>query len=175
MDMTDLVRKANELLDELPPIAIVGIFVVFVLVIIVLGRILKKPPSRLTAFSSEIGSVMVSRKALQELIKQACLRDEWVQATRPVVKIAGSKINTSVDLRLTSPTDLKETSERLQASISELLMKSLNFDQIGPIEIMVSSFGKTDVDQADAIPASSTIQPKETTLSIKAPEQDNQA
>ncbi len=146
--MTDIFKQANELLDQLPPYALVGIFVVFVLIIIGLGRILKKPPARLTAFSSETGSVLVSRKALQDLIRQTCRRDDAVLAARPVVKITGSKINTRVDLRLASPENLKETSERLQARISGLLQKSLNFDQIGNIEIMVTSFGKTDVDVA---------------------------
>ena len=145
--MTDIFKQANELLDQLPPYALVGIFVVFVLIIIGLGRILKKPPARLTAFSSETGSVLVSRKALQDLIRQTCRRDEAVLAARPVVKISGSKINTRVDLRLASPENLKETSERLQARISGLLQKSLNFDQIGNIEIMVTSFGSSDVDE----------------------------
>jgi len=162
--MPELVQQASELLDELHPYTIVGIFAVFVLIIIGLGRLLKKPPSRLTAFSSETGSVLVSRKALQELIRQACLRDDFVEAARPTVKINGLKINTSVDLRLTSPTNLKKTSERLQMRISELLQKSLNFDQIGNIEIMVTSFGKSDVDEIPiADPASSTLQSKDPT------------
>tara|TARA_B110000467_G_scaffold163942_1_gene191371 strand:- start:1176 stop:1679 length:504 start_codon:yes stop_codon:yes gene_type:complete len=160
--MPELVQQASELLDELHPYTIVGIFAVFVLIIIGLGRLVNKPPSRLTAFSSETGSVLVSRKALQELIRQACLRDDFVEAARPAVKINGSKINTSVDLRLTSPTNLKKTSERLQMRISELLQKSLNFDQIGNIEIMVTSFGKSDVDDIPiADPASSTLQSKD--------------
>lgn len=162
--MPELVQQASELLDEFHPYTIVGIFAVFVLIIIGLGRLVNKPPSRLTAFSSETGSVLVSRKALQELIRQACLRDDFVEAARPAVKINGSKINTSVDLRLTSPTNLKKTTERLQMRISELLQKSLNFDQIGNIEIMVTSFGKSDVDDIPiADPASSTLQSKDPT------------
>ncbi|MDE0767490.1 MAG: hypothetical protein OSB19_03800 [Opitutaceae bacterium] len=162
--MPELVQQASELLDEFHPYTIVGIFAVFVLIIIGLGRLVNKPPSRLTAFSSETGSVLVSRKALQELIRQACLRDDFVEAARPAVKINGSRINTSVDLRLTSPTNLKKTTERLQMRISELLQKSLNFDQIGNIEIMVTSFGKSDVDDIPiADPASSTLQSKDPT------------
>ena len=167
--MPEFVQQASELLDNLHPYAIAGIFAVFVLVLIGLGRLLKKPPSRLTAFSSETGSVLVSRKALQELIRQACLRDDFVEAARPAVKISGSKIHTSVDLRLTSPTNLKKTSGRLQTRISELLQKSLNFDQIGHIEIMVTSFGKSDVDEIPIIEipiaeqASSTLKAKDTT------------
>lgn len=172
--MSELFEQANELLDQLPPFAIIGIFAVFVLVLLGLGSMLKRPPSRLTAFSSDTGSVLVSRKALQDLIRQACLRDEWVQAARTVVKISGSKINTSIDLRLTSPTNLKETSERLQSRISELLQKSLNFDQIGKIEIMITSFGKTDVDEIPATPDISTIQAKDATLSTAPRNEDSE-
>jgi hypothetical protein len=163
--MTELVQRASEILDQLPLYAIIGIFAVFVLILIGLGRLLKKPPSRLTAFSSETGSVLVSKKALQELIRQVCLRDDSVEASRPTVKIKGAKIYTNVDLRLASPTNLRETSERPQTRISELLQKSLNFDQIGHIEIMVTSFGKNDVDEVPiAEPPSSTFQAKDTSL-----------
>ena len=146
--MPESLRDALDFLNQLPPYAVIGIFALFVLAILGLGRMLRKPPSRLIAFSGDSGSVSVSRKALQDLIKQSCLKDPSVQAARPAVKIAGSKINTSVDLRLNSASNLKEISERLQTRISELLQRSLNFDQIGRIEIMVTSFGKNDVDEA---------------------------
>lgn len=148
--MPESIRQAIDLLDQLPPYAIIGVFAVFVLAILGLGQMLRKPSSRLIAFSGESGSVSVSRKALQDLIKQTCLKDQSVYAARPTVKIAGSKIHTHVDLRLKSASNLKEISERLQTRISELLQRSLNFDQIGRIEIMVTSFGKSDVDEPPA-------------------------
>lgn len=145
--MPQIIEQANDLIESMSPYTIIGIFVAFVLVIIGLRQMLKKPTSRLTAFSSSTGSVLVSRKALQDLIRQACLKDEWVEAARPVVKIVGDQINTSVTLRLSKADHLRDTSERLQNRISELLQKSLSFEQIGPIEIMVTSFGKSDVDE----------------------------
>ena len=145
--MPEFIQQASDFASGLPPYAIIGVFAVLLLLTIGLRSILKSPQSRLTAFSSDTGSVLVSRKALQDLIRQTCLKDDWVEAARPVVKIAGKKINTSVTLRLSSPENLKETTERLQTRISGLLQKSLSFDQIGPIEIMVSSFGKQDVDE----------------------------
>ena len=146
--MPDFLHPVIDLVDEMPPLAILGVFALFVVVIIGLGRLLRKPPSRLIAFSDSNGSVSVSRKALQELIKQACLKDPNVQAARPTVRISGDKIHTNVEMRLQSATKLNDISDRLQARITELLQKSLNFDQIGKIEIMVTSFGKNDVDEA---------------------------
>lgn len=152
--MPELIEQANDLIESMSPYTIIGIFVAFILVIIGLRQTLKKPTSRLTAFSSSTGSVLVSRKALQDLIRQACLKDDWVEAARPVVKIVGDQINTNVTLRLSKADHLRETSERLQARISELLQKSLSFEQVGPIEIMVTSFGKSDVDE---LPESETL------------------
>ena len=88
----------------------------------------------------EAGKVLVSRKALQELIKQACLLDDWVEAARPVVRVRGDKVSALVELRLASPEHLKDVCERVQQRITALLQKSLSFEQIGDIQIVVKSF-----------------------------------
>lgn len=179
--MPEFIEQANDLIGSMSPYTIVGICVAFVLIIIGLRQTLKKPNSRLTAFSSSTGSVLVSRKALQDLIRQACLKDEWVEAARVVVKIAGDKINTSVTLRLSKADHLRDTSERLQNRITTLLQKSLSFEQIGPIQIMVTSFGKSDVDEPEesefllaprAGDGESVLDPK--TPKAKAPEDESQ-
>ena len=172
--MPEFFQQANDFVGNLPPIAIVGILAVLLLLIIGLRSILKSPPSRLVAFSSDTGSVLVSRKALQDLIRQTCLKDDWVEAARPIVKIVGEKINTTVTLRLSSPENLKETTERLQNRISGLLQKSLSFDQIGLIEIMVTSFGKQDVDEPVVLdPEPDTSSDLTTTLNSKMPESED--
>ena len=165
--MPEIFDQTSDFLSGLPPYAIIGAVVVVILIIFGLARMIKRPQSRLTAFTSDTGSVLVSRKALQDLIRQTCLKDASVEAARPVVKIAGKKIRTSVTLRLTSPESLKTTTERLQTSISGLLQKSLSFDQIGPIEIMVTSFGKQDV---DAPPIAEIESPPEQLTSLNPPE-----
>ena len=110
--MPKYIQQANDLVGNLPPYAIFGVLAILLLLIIGLRSILKSPPSRLIAFSSATGSVLVSRKALQDLIRQTCLKDDWVEAARPIVKIASKKINTTVTLRISSPENLKETTER---------------------------------------------------------------
>ncbi len=172
--MPKYIQQANDLVGNLPPYAIFGVIAILLLLIIGLRSILKSPPSRLIAFSSATGSVLVSRKALQDLIRQTCLKDDWVEAARPIVKIASKKINTTVTLRISSPENLKETTERLQTRISGLLQKSLSFDQIGPIEIMVTSFGKQDVDEPVVLyPEPDTSSDLTTTLSPKKPEPED--
>lgn len=112
-----------------------------VFLVIGLRLVFKKPPAHLTAFSGDAGSVLVSRKALQELVRSACLLDEWVEAARPIIRVKNNKVTAQVELRLARAENLKMVCERVQAHITALLQKSLSFDQIGEIQIVVKSFG----------------------------------
>ncbi len=129
-------------MTQLTPMQIGVAAVAFIFLLLGLRLVFKKPPAHLTAFSGEAGSVLVSRKALQELIRSACLLDEWVEAARPTIRLKNNKVTARVELRLTKPDDLKAVCERVQNHITALLQKSLSFDQIGAIEIVVKSFGK---------------------------------
>ncbi len=140
----------KELMTQLSPIQIGVATVAFIFLLIGLRLVFKKPPAHLTAFSGEAGSVLVSRKALQELIRSACLLDEWVEAARPTIRLKNNKVTARVELRLTKPDDLKAVCERVQNHITALLQKSLSFDQIGAIEIVVKSFGK-ETSEAEAV------------------------
>ncbi len=137
----------------------------FIFLLIGLRLVFKKPPSHLTAFNGEAGSVLVSRKVLQELIRSACLLEEWVEAARPTIRLRNNKVTARVELRLSKPQDLKAICERVQEHITALLQKSLSFDQIGAIEIVVKSFGKEAAEVANlpskSLPASdlSAIEP----------------
>lgn len=139
--MTLVTVDTLERLKEIPPLAIGIAAATTLLLFIGLRLLLKKPPSHLIAFSGGSGSVLVSRKSLQELIKQTCLKDENVEAARPVIKISSGIVRTRAQVRLKTPERLRENCERLQLRIAKLLQKSLSFEQIGSIEIIVSSFG----------------------------------
>lgn len=115
---------------------------VVVFLLIGLRLVLKKPPSHLTAYTGEAGSVLVSRKALQELVRAACISDKNVQAARPVIRVKNDKVTARVELRLAKAENLKAVCQSVQDQITSLLQKSLSFDQIGTIEIVVKSFGK---------------------------------
>lgn len=134
-------ESLKELLTQLTSVQIGVAVVAFVFLLIGLRLIFKKPPAHLTAFSGDAGSVLVSRKALQELVRSACLLDEWVEAARPIIRVKDNKVTARVELRLTKPDNLKAVCERVQEHITALLQKSLSFDQIGEIQIIVKSFG----------------------------------
>ncbi len=133
----------HSLLENLSSLQIAAIIGAIVFLLVGLRLIFKKPPTHLTAFSGQAGSVLVSRKALQELIRQACLLDDWVEAARPVVKLKGPQVQARVDLRLARPDNLREVTQRIQERITLLLQKSLSFEQIGDIQIVVKSFAES--------------------------------
>ncbi|MDQ8187285.1 hypothetical protein [Pelagicoccus sp. SDUM812002] len=159
----------KELMTQLTPLQIGVAVVAFIFLLIGLRLVFKKPPAHLTAFSGEAGSVLVSRKALQELIRSACLLDEWVEAARPTVRLRDNKVTARVELRLSKPEDLKAICERVQDHITALLHKSLSFEQIGSIEIVVKSFGKESA-EVDAFPPKSLISPESQLPKIEGPE-----
>jgi len=136
----DSLQSAKDLFTQLTPLQIGVAAIAFIFLLIGLRLIFKKPPAHLTAFSGEAGNVLVSRKALQELVRSACLLDEWVEAARPVIRVRNNKVTALVELRLTKPDNLKAVCERVQEHITALLQKSLSFDQIGEIQIVVKSF-----------------------------------
>lgn len=151
-------ESLKELTTQLTPLQIGVAVIALIFLFVGLRLVFKKPPAHLTAFSGEAGSVLVSRKALQELIRSACLLDEWVEAARPTIRLRDNKVTARVELRLTKPDDLKAICERVQEHITALLQKSLSFDQIGKIEIVVKSFGKETAD-IQAIPSTSLPSP----------------
>lgn len=162
-------EETTNILTQLSPLHIGVIALAVVFLVIGLRLMLRKPPSHLTAFSGEAGTVLVSRKALQALIKQACLLDDWVEAARPVVRVRGQKVSSRVEVRLSAPDNLKDVCERLQERVTALLQKSLSFDQIGDIQIIVKGFSSSeDAPRQEALlPGESrtTDRPRESSLS----------
>lgn len=136
----EFLETVKELSDQLSILQIGVGAAVFLFLLIWLRLILKKPPAHLSAFSSEAGSVLVSRKALQELIRSACLLESTVEAARPVLSVKHNRVTARVELRIRRADNFKATCERVQEHVTTLLQKSLSFDQIGQIEIIVKSF-----------------------------------
>ncbi|MDQ8197258.1 hypothetical protein QEH56_03820 [Pelagicoccus enzymogenes] len=163
----------QELMTQLTPLQIGVAAVAFIFLLIGLRLVFKKPPAHLTAFSGDAGSVLVSRKALQELIRSACLLDEWVEAARPTIRLRNNKVTARVELRLARPEDLKAICERVQEHITALLQKSLSFEQIGEIEIVVKSFGK-EAAEAERLPQKS-LPPAAQNVSPEVEERDSPA
>lgn len=159
-----MIESIEELFTQLSPLQIGVAAAVFIFLLIGIRLIFKKPPAHLTAFSGESGSVLVSRKALQELVRSACLLEEWVEAASPVIRVRDNKVTARVELRLTKPDNLKAICERVQDHITTLLQKSLSFDQIGSIQIVVKSFGAEHEEATEAFPPAEESA-KQTTLS----------
>lgn len=160
----------QETITEMPAWQITVLILALVFLVIGLRLIFKKPPAHLTAFSGDAGSVLVSRKALQELVRSACLLDEWVEAARPNIRVKNNKVTAQVELRLARAENLKTVCERVQAHITALLQKSLSFDQIGEIQIVVKSFGNETGEGNQLLEEPESQLAPESTLLTNAPQ-----
>jgi len=138
VEQLESIRQA---IAEMPAWQVLSILAAIVFLALGLRIAFRRPTSHLTAFNGAAGNVLVSRKALRELVRSACLLDEWVEAARPLVHFKGDKVGATVELRLAGPRNLKIVCERVQSHVTALLKKSLSFEQIGEIEIVVKSFG----------------------------------
>ncbi len=154
-----------DLLSQLSALQIGVVLLAIVFLIVGLRLVFKKPPATLTAFSGDAGNVLVSRKALQELVKQACLLDEAVEAARPVIQVKNQQVAARVELRLSEPENLKEVCQRVQDRIVSLMQKSLSIEQIGSIQIVVKSFGPDGEDRPATKSESSAIEPPDSASS----------
>lgn len=162
--MEQALNDSIEFARALPTPVLVAGGIVFVLLALGIVFSFRKPPAHLTAFASEAGTVLVSRKALQELIRQACLKDASVEAAKATVRISEKQIDTKIILRLATADNLKQTTERVQAAVTSLLRRSLSFDQVGQIQIVVTGFSR-DVDslgEPEETGAPSVLTPKPT-------------
>lgn len=166
-------EQAREFFTQLSPL-LIGVLIVATIFLLIVGLrlVFKKPPAHLTAFSGEAGSVLVSRKALQELIKQACLLDTSVEAARPIVRVKNAQVSAKVELRLTAPENLKDICERAQTRITDLLQKSLSFDQLGEIQIIVKSFALPEVTAKNAGAALPQVAPETDSAQQPAPQDE---
>lgn len=166
----DTLESLQETITQMPAWQIAVLLLALVFLVIGLRLVFKKPPAHLTAFSGDAGNVLVSRKALQELVRSACLLDEWVEAARPNIRVKNNKVTAQVELRLARADNLKMVCERVQAHITALLQKSLSFDQIGDIQIVVKSFGNDTSEGNELLEEADSHLAPESTLLTSPPQ-----
>lgn len=150
----DAFEQLASSLRQFSPVAIAAFVLLLLCLALGLRLLLRRPPRRLIAYAGESGSVLVSRKALQELIRQACLKDPQVEAAKAAVSLRNGQASAFVRLRLVSPDQLKAVTGRLQQRVSRLLHHSLGFERVGPVELLVSGFSSKggDIDEGEPPP-----------------------
>lgn len=108
-----------------------------ILVLYILFKITFRPPRTIEAFTSEGGRVLVSRRAVRELI-QRCSEDLGEVGSADVkVDIKRGRLHTRVELRLRRNANLKGISGYLREQVTLALTENLGVEELGEVDIVV--------------------------------------
>jgi uncharacterized alkaline shock family protein YloU len=100
----------------------------------------KRQPKNIIAYKTENGNVTISRSAIVELVRTSC--KQISQVSKPKLKVFVKKGLThfSIRIQLTSGASLKDVEDTLQNHLRESLSKDLGIENLGEINIIVTSF-----------------------------------
>ncbi len=105
-----------------------------VLVVLVL---LTRQPRRFRAFDTAGGEVLVTRKAVRELVQRCCEELGDVGSARVEIRLRGGEVRVGVRLRVRKSANLKGISGYLREQISTVLTENLGIERLGEIGILV--------------------------------------
>lgn len=115
------------------------------LLIVILILIRKRQPKNVVAYKTENGNVIISRSAVVELVRTTC--EQISQINKPKLKVFTKRGQThfTVCIQLMSGSSLKDVEETLQNHLRESLSKNLGIENLGTINIVVTSFKSSKV------------------------------
>ena len=121
----------------------VGAILVLAIILILL---LCRQPKNIVAYTTENGSVMVSRHAIIELVQTSC--EQLEDVSKPLVKIKAKGQNTHFEVRivLLSGGRLREIEQTLQNHLREALTENLGIESLGRINIVATGFKSGRID-----------------------------
>lgn len=127
---------------------LLGLFTV-VLILLLWFLLRRRQPSKIVAYHSENGRVMVSRSAIQELVQTAC--KEMKQIHRPSVRIRTRRgtCHLKVGIKLESGGKLRDLEEKLQLHLRQSLTDTLGIEKLGTIDVTATGFKDKKGSQAD--------------------------
>lgn len=115
---------------------LIGVTAVFLLVIIV--KTLRLIPTTLFAFKNEFGTVLVTRKALSNLVQDACKENESVKCSRVRVLHRNRRLRIILRLRVENPGALSDTVTSIQNGLTTTLRNKLNIENLEAIDVLVT-------------------------------------
>ena len=118
---------------------------IFILAIILL-LLIRWQPKNIVAYTTENGSVMVSRHAIIELVQNSC--EQLEDVSKPLVKIKAKGQITHLEVRivLLSGGRLREIEQTLQTHLREALIENLGIESLGRINIVATGFKSGRID-----------------------------
>ena len=122
---------------------------VLLFLLIVLVLLLRRQPKNIVAYKTENGNVAISRSAITELLRTCCEQISHVRKPKLKVSIKKGLTHFTINIQLTSGGNLKEVEETLQNHLRENLSKNLGIENLGNIDIIVTSFKGSKIQSTD--------------------------
>ena len=113
---------------------------------IILVLLIRRQPKNIVAYTTDNGSVMVSRHAIIELVQNSC--EQLEEVSKPLVKIMvkGQITHFEVRIVLLSGGRLREIEQTLQTHLREALTENLGIESLGRINIVATGFKGERID-----------------------------
>ena len=142
MDFSELTDALEHLTG--PEFLYVGGAVLILAIILVL--LIRRQPRNIVAYTTDNGSVMVSRHAIIELVQTSC--EQLEDVSKPLVKIKAKGQITHFEVRivLLSGGRLREIEQTLQTHLREALTENLGIESLGRIDIVATGFKSGRID-----------------------------
>ena len=121
------------------------LFGALLLLIATLILIRKLRPKNIVAYKTENGDVVINYSAVVELVRTTC--KQISQVNKPKLKVfrKGGLTHFTIRIQLTSGGHLKDVEETLQNHLRESLSKNLGIENLGTINIIVTSFRSSKI------------------------------
>ncbi len=138
-ELTDALQQVTR-----PELLYVGGAILMLAIILVL--LVRRQPKNIVAYTTENGSVMVSRHAIIELVQTSC--EQLEDVSKPLVKIKAKGQITHFEVRiiLLSGGRLREIEQTLQRHLREALTENLGIESLGRINIVATGFKSGRID-----------------------------
>ena len=109
----------------------------FVLVIV---AVIKRQPNHVVAYTTDSGSVTVSRAAIVELVQSSCAQIEAVSKPRVTIMVKGRTAHFKVRIKLASGGRLRDVEHALQNHLRKSLSDNLGIEHLGKIDVIATGF-----------------------------------
>lgn len=109
----------------------------FVLVII---AVIKRQPNHVVAYTTDSGSVTVSRAAIVELVQSSCAQIEAVSKPRVTIMVKRRTAHFKVRIKLASGGRLRDVEHALQNHLRKSLSDNLGIEHLGKIDVIATGF-----------------------------------
>lgn len=112
---------------------------------------LKRQPSKVLAYATENGRVMVSRSAIVELVQTSCEQLNVVTKPRVRIKVKGRFTHLEVTIKLLSGGYLRAVEDTLQTHLRAALSQNLGIEELGQVNIVADGFKSGKIEKTSTV------------------------